>query len=58
MPGLFDAAKKFTDTDKGESVTDSILEKASDLADKKTGGTHSEQIRQGREQADKHIGRE
>jgi hypothetical protein len=58
MAGLFDKAKEFADTDKGESVTDSILEKATHVADEKTGGTHGAQIEQGREQADKRIGRE
>jgi hypothetical protein len=55
--GLGDKAKDFLNSDKGEQVSDQALDKAGDLADEKTGGTHDAQIDKGRDLADDRIGR-
>jgi hypothetical protein len=58
MAGLGDKAKDFLDSDKGEQVSDKGLDKASQLADEKTGGGHDAQIDKGRDLADGKIGNE
>jgi len=57
MAGLFDKAKEFAKSEKGEKVSDQVLDRAADIATKKAGG-HAEQIRSARDTADKHIGTE
>jgi hypothetical protein len=58
MAGLGDKAKEFLDSDKGEQVSDKGLDKASQIADEKSGGTHDAQIDKGRDLADGKIGDE
>jgi hypothetical protein len=58
MAGLGDKAKDFLSSDKGEQVSDQALDKASDIADQKTGGTHDAQIDKGRDLADGKLGNE
>lgn len=58
MAGLFDKAKDFANSEKGEGVTDGILQKAADAASKATGGKHDDQIEGARSEADKRIGTE
>ena len=54
--GLGDKARDFLDSDKGEQVSDKALDKAGQVADEKTGGTHGAQIDKGRDLADDRIG--
>jgi len=49
-------ARETLRSEKAEGVSDTILERAADLADKATGGKHSEQIENARAAADKKIG--
>lgn len=62
--GMFDEMKnKAADLakehgDKLEGVTDSALDKAAEIADEKTGGKFGDQIQQGRDMIDGHIGEE
>jgi MT0933-like antitoxin protein len=56
MAGLGDKAKDFLNSDKGEKVSDQALDKAGQVADEKTGGTHDAQIDKGRDFADDRIG--
>jgi hypothetical protein len=58
MAGLGDKAKDFLNSDKGEQVSDTGLDKAGQIADQKTGGTHDAQIDKGRDLADGKIGNE
>ena len=58
MAGLFDKANDFLKSDKGEQVSDDVLDRAAKIADERTGGKHSEQIAKGREEADRRIGNE
>lgn len=58
MAGLFDKAKDFVNSEKGERVTDGILKKAADAASKATGGKHDDKIAAARTEADKRIGTE
>jgi len=53
-----DKAKDFLNSDKGEQVSDKGLDKAGDIADQKTGGTHDAQIDKGRDLADGKLGNE
>jgi hypothetical protein len=54
--GLGDKAKDFLDSEQGEQRSDQALDKASELADEKTGGKYDEQIDKGRDAADERIG--
>ncbi|MET0990352.1 MAG: Rv0909 family putative TA system antitoxin [Glaciihabitans sp.] len=68
MAGLGDIGRKaqeFLQSEKGqdalksekaEGISDSILDKVSQAADKATGGKHADKIKNARDQADKHIG--
>lgn len=58
--GMFDKIKEAAAEhgDKIEGVTDNALDKASEMIDEKTGGKFSDQIQQGRDIADSHIGEE
>jgi MT0933-like antitoxin protein len=58
MAGMGDKAKDFLNSDKGEQASDKGLDKAGDLADQKTGGTHDAQIDKGRDLADGKLGNE
>ncbi|ROS61377.1 antitoxin protein of toxin-antitoxin system [Frigoribacterium sp. PhB160] len=54
--GLMDKAKAALDSDKGERATDTGIDKIEELASKKTGGGHDEQIRKAGEAVDKKLG--
>jgi hypothetical protein len=56
MAGLGDKAKDLLDSDKGEKASDQALDKAGQVADQKSGGTHDAQIDKGRDLADDRIG--
>jgi hypothetical protein len=56
MAGLGDKAKEFLDSDKGEQVSDQGLDKAGQVVDQKTGGTHDAQIDKGVDLADGKLG--
>ena len=56
MSDLGDKAKDFLNTDKGETVSDGLLEKASGAADKATGGGHQDEIDKAESFADHKIG--
>lgn len=68
MAGLGDIGRKaqeFLNSEKGkealksekaEGVSDSILDKVAQAADKVSGGKHTDKIQDARDQADKHIG--
>jgi hypothetical protein len=43
-------------SEKAEAVSDSLLDKVADAADKVTGGKFHDQIDSARDEADKHIG--
>jgi MT0933-like antitoxin protein len=58
MAGMADKAKDFLNSDKGEQVSDKGLDKAGQIADQKTGGTHDAQIDKGRDLADGKLGTE
>ena len=58
MAGLFDKAKEFANSEQGEKISDQGLDRAADIAEKKTGGAHDEQIASARDTADKRIGTE
>lgn len=56
MSGIGDKAQDFLNSDKGEQVSDSALDKAGDAADKATGGKHGDQIDKAEQTADTKIG--
>lgn len=56
--GIGDKAKDALGSDKGEQTSDSALDRASDTADEKTGGKHSDKVDEARDAADKKIGNE
>ncbi|WP_138759058.1 antitoxin [Modestobacter altitudinis] len=58
MAGMADKAKDFLSSDKGEQVSDKGLDKAGQVVDQKTGGTHDAQIEKGVTMADKKLGTE
>lgn len=58
MAGLFDKAQEFLKSDKGEQVSDQVLDKAAAAADKATGGKHTDKIASARDAADKRLGTE
>ena len=43
-------------SDKGEKITDSVLDKAAGVADSLTGGKHSDKIKKARDAADNAVG--
>ncbi len=49
-------AQQFLDSEQGEQRSDQALDKAEQILDERTGGTHDAQIAKGREFADEHIG--
>jgi hypothetical protein len=58
MAGLFEKAKALVNSEQGERISDQALDRAADIAAKRTGGSHDEQIRSARNTADQHIGTE
>ena len=58
MAGLFDKAKDLANSEQGEKVSDQALQQAADVAEKRTGGKHDEQIASARDAADKRVGTE
>ena len=56
--GIGDKAKDALGGEQGEQRSDDALDKASDMADEKTGGKHADKIDKGRDAADKKIGGE
>jgi hypothetical protein len=58
VAGMADKAKDFLNSDKGEQASDKGLDKAGQIADQKTGGTHDAQIDKGRDLADGKLGTE
>ena len=58
MAGLFDAAKRFVQSEQGEKVTDQVLGTVADMVSKRTDGKHDEQIAKARKLVDEHLGRD
>jgi len=58
LGGLGDKAKEFANSDKGEKVTDSGVNKAEDAASSASGGKFDEKIDAAGDSADKKIGDE
>ncbi|MCD7101527.1 antitoxin [Pseudoclavibacter sp. 13-3] len=56
--GLAEQARQALQSDKAEEISDSVLDKAADLANKVTGDKFSDQVQQARDAADKAIGNE
>ncbi|HLS74516.1 MAG TPA: antitoxin [Actinomycetaceae bacterium] len=56
--GIGDKAKDALSSDKGEQGSDAALDRASDLADDKTGGKHTDKVDKARDAADKKVGNE
>ena len=55
--GLGDKAKKALDSDKGEKMSDSALEKGEQFADDRTGGKYDAQTDKAGDKADDVLGR-
>ena len=51
-------AQEFLKTEKGESVSDKVLDGAANAANKVTGNKHADKIQDARDTADKHLGRD
>ena len=51
-------AQDFLKTDKGEEISDKILDGGANVANKVTGDKHAEKIQKARDTADKHVGRD
>jgi hypothetical protein len=56
--GLGDKAKKALDSDKGEKMSDSALDRGEQFADDRTGGKFDAQTDKVGDQADQRIGRQ
>lgn len=56
--GIFDKAKDMLNSEKVENVSDSILDKVEELADKTLGAEHAEKIDSVRKTIDDKIGNE
>lgn len=54
--GLSNKAKEFLNSDKGEEVSDNVLQKAADAAKKATGGKYDDKIDGAHQSADDRIG--
>ena len=50
-------AQEFLKTEKGENISDKVLDGAADAANKVTGNKHADKIQNARDTADKHLGR-
>ncbi|EFG46373.1 hypothetical protein HMPREF0183_2342 [Brevibacterium mcbrellneri ATCC 49030] len=53
-----DKAKDAVKSEQAEGVTDDVLDKGADFANDKTGGKFEDQVNQGRDAADGHLGNE
>ena len=51
-------AQDFLKTDKGEEISDKVIDGAAAAANKVTGDKHADKIQDARDAADKHIGRD
>jgi hypothetical protein len=51
-------AQEFLKTEKGEEVSDKILDGGAAAANKVTGNKHADKIKNARDSADKHVGRD
>ena len=51
-------AQDFLKTDKGEEISDKVIDGAAAAANKVTGDKHADKIQNARDAADKHIGRD
>jgi hypothetical protein len=49
-------AQEFLKTDKGEEISDKVLDGGAAVANKVTGNKHAEKIESARDAADKHVG--
>ena len=56
--GIGDKAKDALGSEKGEKGSDAALDRASDMADDKTGGKHADKVDKARDAADKKVGNE
>lgn len=56
MSGIGDRVGDFLNSDKGEQVSDGVLDKAADAANDATGGGHQDQIEKAQQAADSKIG--
>ena len=50
-------AQDFLKTDKGEEISDKVIDGAAAAANKVTGNKHADKIQNARDTADKHVGR-
>ena len=50
-------AQEFLKSEKGEEISDKVLDGGAAVANKVTGNKHADKIRNARDTADKHIGR-
>jgi len=51
-------AQEFLKTEKGEEISDKVLDGGAAVANKVTGNKHADKIQNARETADKHLGRD
>jgi basic membrane lipoprotein Med (substrate-binding protein (PBP1-ABC) superfamily) len=51
-------AQEFLKTEKGEEVSDKLLDGGAAVANKVTGNKHADKIQNARDSADKHVGRD
>lgn len=58
MSDLFGKAKDALNSDQGEKVSDTALDKGADAAGNLGGGGHEDAVRKAREEADQRVGNE
>ncbi|WP_104165767.1 antitoxin [Cryobacterium sp. N22] len=51
-------AQEFLNSEKGEEISDKVIDGAAAAANKVTGDKHADKIQNARDAADKHIGRD
>jgi len=51
-------AQEFLKSEKGEELSDKVLDGGAAVANKVTGNKHAEKIENARQRADKHVGRD
>ncbi|TFB96802.1 antitoxin [Cryobacterium adonitolivorans] len=51
-------AQEFLKSDKGEEISDKVLDGTAGVANKVTGGRHADKIQGARDTADKHLGKD
>lgn len=54
--GIFDKAKDALNSEKGEQISDSVLDKGAEVAQDKLGEDKANQIKHGRDKLDDQIG--